>query len=71
MFYKVYQGILSFIGWTHLHVRYTPTAYVSSSLDLEESMLQSRQKHFVVRMRSTFSASVRSITRCASFKVRV
>lgn len=36
--------------------------------DLEESMLQSRQKHFVVRMRSTFSASVRSITRCASFK---
>ena len=39
------------------------------SSDLEEVLLQSRQKHFVVRMRSTFSASVRSITRCASFKV--
>jgi PAS domain-containing protein len=36
--------------------------------DLEHELLQSSQKHFVVRMRSTFSASVRSITRCASFK---
>ena len=36
--------------------------------DLEEEMLQSKQKHFVVRMRSTFSSSVRSLTRCASFK---
>ena len=51
----------------YMYIKCLPVLFANAVFDMKDPM----RRKFVVRMRCAFTPSVRSITRCSNFKVRI